>query len=187
MKGSFRGIEVLSAASRRASSRRTCWAPPATRMVSGPELAGRLGLDDTWAYFSVRTGMARRPSPTSAASHARRRGPGSHAPVRSPAGRTDRRAAPRRPRRRRSRPAPKAERPRAAPRARAKAAARRRRRWLSRQSRGARRAADPAPHDVRARTLEHDARTAADRRRALAALPLLLRAAEIDRGRRGRP
>ena len=31
--------------------------------VSGPELAGRLGLDSTWAYFSVKSGTSSRREP----------------------------------------------------------------------------------------------------------------------------
>jgi stage II sporulation protein D len=56
VKGSFRGIEVL----RRGVSPRILTAAilgsaGATR-VSGANLAARLGLRDTWAYFSVRSG-----------------------------------------------------------------------------------------------------------------------------------
>jgi stage II sporulation protein D len=52
--GSFRGIEVRS----RGSSPRIVSAyvlgSKGKTLVSGPELAARLGLGDTWAYFSVR-------------------------------------------------------------------------------------------------------------------------------------
>lgn len=52
--GSFRGIEVT----RRGSSPRIVSAfvlgSKGRTLVSGPELASRLGLIDTWAYFSVR-------------------------------------------------------------------------------------------------------------------------------------
>lgn len=52
--GSFRGIEVT----RRGSSPRIVSAyvlgSKGKTLVSGPELAARLGLSDTWAYFSVR-------------------------------------------------------------------------------------------------------------------------------------
>jgi stage II sporulation protein D len=54
VKGAFRGIEVL----RRGYSPRIVSAyvlgAAGNTLVSGPELEGRLGLDDTWAYFSVR-------------------------------------------------------------------------------------------------------------------------------------
>jgi SpoIID/LytB domain protein len=55
VKGAFRGIEVL----RRGYSPRIVSAyvlgSAGHTLVSGPELEERLGLDDTWAYFSVRT------------------------------------------------------------------------------------------------------------------------------------
>jgi SpoIID/LytB domain protein len=58
VKGSFRGIEVLA----RGSSPRVLTAyvlGSAGRTLStGGELAARLGLDDTWAYFSVRRGAS---------------------------------------------------------------------------------------------------------------------------------
>lgn len=53
VKGSFKGIEVLG----RGSSPRIVSAEvlgsKGHTLVSGPELAARLGLYDTWAYFSV--------------------------------------------------------------------------------------------------------------------------------------
>jgi len=56
VKGSLRGIEVL----RRGVSPRIVSAlvlgSAGTTPLSGPELAGRLGLSSTWAYFSVRNG-----------------------------------------------------------------------------------------------------------------------------------
>jgi stage II sporulation protein D len=56
VKGAFRGIEVL----RRGYSPRILSAyvlgAGGNTPVSGVELEERLGLDDTWAYFSVRTG-----------------------------------------------------------------------------------------------------------------------------------
>jgi stage II sporulation protein D len=56
VKGAFRGIEVL----RRGYSPRILSADVlgsrGNTTVSGVELEERLGLDDTWAYFSVRTG-----------------------------------------------------------------------------------------------------------------------------------
>jgi stage II sporulation protein D len=55
VRGAFRGIEVL----RRGYSPRILAAyvlgSAGRTEVSGPELEARLGLDDTWAYFSVRT------------------------------------------------------------------------------------------------------------------------------------
>ncbi len=55
VKGAFRGIEVL----RRGYSPRIVSAyvlgSAGHTLVSGPELEERLGLDATWAYFSVRT------------------------------------------------------------------------------------------------------------------------------------
>ncbi len=55
VRGAFRGIEVL----RRGYSPRILAAyvlgSAGRTEVSGPELQARLGLDDTWAYFSVRT------------------------------------------------------------------------------------------------------------------------------------
>ena len=56
VKGTFRGIEVLE----RGSSPRILSAyvlgSGGRTLASGDELAGRLGLDDTWAYFSVKQG-----------------------------------------------------------------------------------------------------------------------------------
>jgi stage II sporulation protein D len=58
VKGSFRGIEVLQ----RGSSPRILTAyvlgSAGRTLTSGGELAARLGLDDTWAYFSVRRGSS---------------------------------------------------------------------------------------------------------------------------------
>ncbi len=55
VKGAFRGIEVLE----RGYSPRILTAAilgsAGTTRVSGAELAERLGLQDTWAYFSIRT------------------------------------------------------------------------------------------------------------------------------------
>jgi stage II sporulation protein D len=54
VQGAFRGVEVLS----RGSSPRIVSAyvlgSKGKALVSGPELAARLGLSDTWAFFSVR-------------------------------------------------------------------------------------------------------------------------------------
>jgi SpoIID/LytB domain protein len=62
-RGSFRGIEVL----RRGYSPRIVAAyvlgSGGHTAVDGPELASRLGLDSTWAYFSVRTSSGLRSEP----------------------------------------------------------------------------------------------------------------------------
>jgi len=67
VKGSFRGIEVL----RRGYSPRLLSAyvlgSAGRTQVDGPELAGRLGLDSTWAYFSVKTSGGTRPEPDQSA------------------------------------------------------------------------------------------------------------------------
>jgi stage II sporulation protein D len=58
VRGSFRGIEVLS---RGASPRIVAAEVLGTRgedPVSGPELEARLGLDSAWAYFSVKHGKS---------------------------------------------------------------------------------------------------------------------------------
>jgi SpoIID/LytB domain protein len=56
VKGAFRGVEVL----KRGSSPRILTAyvlgSGGRTLTSGDELAARLGLDDTWAYFSVKHG-----------------------------------------------------------------------------------------------------------------------------------
>jgi stage II sporulation protein D len=55
VRGAFRGIEVLT---RGVSPRIVSAQVLGTRgavPVSGPELAGRLGLDSTWAYFAVKS------------------------------------------------------------------------------------------------------------------------------------
>jgi stage II sporulation protein D len=58
VQGSFRGIEVLA----RGSSPRILSAyvlgSAGRTLTSGGELAARLGLDDTWAYFSVKRGAS---------------------------------------------------------------------------------------------------------------------------------
>jgi stage II sporulation protein D len=63
VRGSFKGIEVL----RRGFSPRILSAyvlgSRGRTLVSGPELASRLGLYDTWAYFSVRSGQTSTPEP----------------------------------------------------------------------------------------------------------------------------
>ncbi len=60
-KGSFRGIEVLKrGVSPRILSVRVMGSRAAS-VIGGPELAGRLGLSSTWAYFSIRNGTVIRP------------------------------------------------------------------------------------------------------------------------------
>ncbi len=63
VSGAFRGIEVT----RRGSSPRIVSAyvlgSRGRTAVSGPELAARLGLQDTWAYFSVRDSHGTRAEP----------------------------------------------------------------------------------------------------------------------------
>jgi SpoIID/LytB domain protein len=63
LKGSFKGIEVL----KRGSSPRIVAAyvlgSKARTPIGGPELAQRLGLYDTWAYFSVKDSKGLRPEP----------------------------------------------------------------------------------------------------------------------------
>ncbi len=56
VQGSFRGIEVLTrGVSPRIVSAEVLGSRGATR-VNGPELAGALGLQSTWLYFSVKSG-----------------------------------------------------------------------------------------------------------------------------------
>lgn len=63
--GSFRGIEVVSrGVSPRIVSAYVLGSAGRT-LVSGPELEARLGLYDTWAYFSVRSGVSLSPEPDS--------------------------------------------------------------------------------------------------------------------------
>jgi stage II sporulation protein D len=63
VKGAFRGIAVLA----RGVSPRIVSAEvlgsAGTTPVSGPEVAERLGLGSTWAYFSVQSGRSLRPEP----------------------------------------------------------------------------------------------------------------------------
>ena len=78
VKGAFRGIEVLRARRLAADRlRATCSGRAGTTLVSGPELAARLGLYDTWAYFSVRSGttVSRRARPQRPAPDRARRPP----------------------------------------------------------------------------------------------------------------
>ena len=108
VKGSFRGIEVLT----RGSSPRILTAyvlgSAGRTLTSGGELAARLGLDDTWAYFCVKRGTSvvsepdrsgssapASPTPTTSASH--------RSPPAPAAARRDRRERRNRPRGRRGR------------------------------------------------------------------------------------
>jgi stage II sporulation protein D len=63
VRGSFRGIEVL----KRGFSPRILSAyvlgSAGNTLISGEELAGRLGLDDSWAYFSVQTASGSKAEP----------------------------------------------------------------------------------------------------------------------------
>jgi stage II sporulation protein D len=63
VQGSFKGIEVL----KRGTSPRIVLAyvlgSKGRTLVSGPELAARLGLHDTWAYFSVKDAHGLRHEP----------------------------------------------------------------------------------------------------------------------------
>src|SRR5262249_51693444 len=63
VRGSFRGIEVL----KRGFSPRIVSAyvlgSAGRTAIGGGELAARLGLLSTWAYFSVREGQATKPEP----------------------------------------------------------------------------------------------------------------------------
>jgi stage II sporulation protein D len=63
VKGTFRGIEVL----KRGSSPRILSAyvlgSGGRTLTSGGELAERLGLDDSWAYFSVKSGSSVKAEP----------------------------------------------------------------------------------------------------------------------------
>jgi SpoIID/LytB domain protein len=65
VKGAFRGIAVLArGVSPRIVSAETIGSGGVTPL-SGPELAARLGLGSTWAYFSVGNGHSVRPLPDS--------------------------------------------------------------------------------------------------------------------------
>jgi SpoIID/LytB domain protein len=85
VRGSFRGVEVRERGfSPRILSAYVLGSTGRT-LVSGPELAARLGLYDTWAYFSVRNGREVKPEPDrSGQPHAT--SPASPPAVRSPAG-----------------------------------------------------------------------------------------------------
>jgi stage II sporulation protein D len=63
VRGSFQGVEVLKRGySPRILSAYVLGSSGRTR-ISGSELAARLGLHDTWAYFSVREGQSVKPEP----------------------------------------------------------------------------------------------------------------------------
>jgi SpoIID/LytB domain protein len=63
VKGAFRGIEVLKrGVSPRVVSAEVLGTRGSTE-VGGPQLAARLGLRDTWAYFAVRRGGSVTPEP----------------------------------------------------------------------------------------------------------------------------
>lgn len=68
-RGTFHGIEVL----KRGVSPRILTArvlgTSAASVVSGPALAGRLGLDSTWEYFDVRTGTNVKQEPDHSGQH----------------------------------------------------------------------------------------------------------------------
>jgi SpoIID/LytB domain protein len=68
-RGTFHGIEVL----KRGVSPRILTArvlgTSAASIVSGPALAGRLGLNSTWEYFDVRTGTAVKQEPDHSGQH----------------------------------------------------------------------------------------------------------------------
>jgi SpoIID/LytB domain protein len=80
VRGAFRGIEVLTrGASPRVVSAEVLGSRGVTP-ISGPQLAGALGLSSTWAYFSVRRGSAVHREPDRSG-----RSAGGGAPVPSPA------------------------------------------------------------------------------------------------------
>jgi len=88
VKGAFEGIEVLT----RGSSPRILSAyvlgSAGRTLVSGGELAARLGLDDTWAYFSVKhgTSVVSEPDRSGAAASASPSSPAASAPTTVPSG-----------------------------------------------------------------------------------------------------
>jgi SpoIID/LytB domain protein len=85
VKGSFRGIEVL----RRGVSPRIMSAEVlgsrGASPVSGPELAARLGLTSTWAYFSVKNGTRVAREPDASGQHPFTPAPAEGPPVVAPA------------------------------------------------------------------------------------------------------
>jgi hypothetical protein len=85
VKGAFRGIAVLArGVSPRIVSAATLGSGGATPL-SGPELAARLGLGSTWAYFGVANGGAVRPLPDTSAHPPSAQAPPAPAPA-SPQG-----------------------------------------------------------------------------------------------------
>jgi SpoIID/LytB domain protein len=85
VKGSFRGIEVL----RRGVSPRIVSAEVlgsrGASPVSGPELAARLGVTSTWAYFSVKNGASVVREPDASGQHPFTPTPAESPPVVTPA------------------------------------------------------------------------------------------------------
>jgi stage II sporulation protein D len=79
LKGSFRGIEVLKrGVSPRIVAAEVLGSGGATQ-VSGPELAARLGLTSTWAYFDVKNGTKLKREPDRSG-----QAPASSAPIAPP-------------------------------------------------------------------------------------------------------
>src|SRR5262249_6544784 len=62
-RGSFEGIEVLSRGFSPRIMRAYVLGSKGPTAIGGPQLAARLGLYDTWAYFSVQNGPSVRPEP----------------------------------------------------------------------------------------------------------------------------
>jgi len=58
VKGAFRGIEVRQRGASPRIAAAEVLGSRGTAQVSGPELEARLGLDSTWAYFSVKNGAS---------------------------------------------------------------------------------------------------------------------------------
>jgi SpoIID/LytB domain protein len=86
VKGGFRGVEVLTRGfSPRILTAEVFGSAGDTR-VSGAELAARLGLDSTWAYFSVKNGATVKPEPDRSSQTSAASTPGTPAvPVPAPA------------------------------------------------------------------------------------------------------
>jgi SpoIID/LytB domain protein len=63
VKGSFRGIEVLARGFSPRILSAAVLGSGGNTQVSGPALEARLGLDSTWAYFSVQSGATVKPEP----------------------------------------------------------------------------------------------------------------------------
>ncbi len=89
LKGTFRGIEVLTrGASPRIVSARLLGSR-GTTLIDGPELAGALGLNSTWAYFSVQTRRGIRREPDHSANPAPPGAPATPATATPPAAAAD--------------------------------------------------------------------------------------------------